>query len=399
MYAFILFVEIYWIHKYREEAINLPNWSFDINSSNRHHYRLEAAENMSETKMSSSSSSPPVPAGSTRFHSNYRGFYNTNEYNGWITEPTHPDVTGLQSVKWLYPLSLETDYMGDWGYDCRLTWWLPGILSVFYIAFVFGVPKLYPDREPMKLKTQLQAWNLFLAVFSFFGTLRTVPHLLIVLYRYGFRYQVCAPAEDNYALGAVGLWGMLFAHSKYLEFIDTAFLVLRKRNVEFIHWYHHTTVLMFVWHAVGDMQPTGLFFIAMNYFVHTIMYFYYFLAASGIRVSWGICVTVLQISQMIVGMVVVAAHSYYLMTADNAKNTKDNLWARMDYYDSIADKTHSVFDPSVNQCDGTLTNCAYGGVIYGSYFLLFLQFFVKRYFGASGKKASSAVAGKAKKQD
>ena len=33
-----------------------------------------------------------------------------------------------------------------------------------------------------------------------------------------------------------------FAISKLVEYGDTVFLVLRKRPVTFLHWFHHTTV-------------------------------------------------------------------------------------------------------------------------------------------------------------
>lgn len=40
----------------------------------------------------------------------------------------------------------------------------------------------------------------------------------------------------------------------------------------------------------------------MNYLVHCVMYFYYFLSALGYRPVWAPVVTVMQISQMFVGV-------------------------------------------------------------------------------------------------
>merc|ERR1712032_648740 len=100
-----------------------------------------------------------------------------------------------------------------------------------------------------------------------------------------------------------GVWVAFFIFSKYFELIDTAFLVLRKRKVRFLHWYHHCSVLMCCWHAYVWEVPTGIYFVAMNYSVHAIMYFYYFLAGVCKRPpKWGLFVTVLQLLQMVVGI-------------------------------------------------------------------------------------------------
>jgi hypothetical protein len=34
---------------------------------------------------------------------------------------------------------------------------------------------------------------------------------------------------------------------RFAELIDTAFLVLRKRTVNLLHWYHHASVLYYCW--------------------------------------------------------------------------------------------------------------------------------------------------------
>ena len=42
--------------------------------------------------------------------------------------------------------------------------------------------------------------------------------------------------------GPVGLWVGLFIFSKIPELLDTVFLVLQKKRVIFLHWFHHVTV-------------------------------------------------------------------------------------------------------------------------------------------------------------
>ena len=97
---------------------------------------------------------------------------------------------------------------------------------------------------------------------------------------------------------------MLFIFSKIPELFDTAFIVLGKKKLIFLHWYHHVTVLLYCWHSYGTRNAAGLWFIAMNYTVHAIMYFYYFLTGLGYRPKWAFFVTIIQISQMFVGVMV-----------------------------------------------------------------------------------------------
>jgi len=95
------------------------------------------------------------------------------------------------------------------------------------------------------------------------------------------------------------------------ELLDTAFIVLRKKPLIFLHWYHHVTVLLYCWHCYATRSSAGLWFTAMNFGVHALMYYYYFLTALRVHPWWAPVVTALQISQMFVGVAVCAAVYYY----------------------------------------------------------------------------------------
>ena len=65
---------------------------------------------------------------------------------------------------------------------------------------------------------------------------------------------------------------------KVPELFDTVFLVLKKKPVIFLHWHHHITVLLCRWNSYVTESAAAIYFVAMNYSVHAVMYFYFFMA-------------------------------------------------------------------------------------------------------------------------
>ena len=125
-------------------------------------------------------------------------------------------------------------------------WYLPLAISALYLLLALGLgPALMAGREKVACKNALAVWNLLLSLFSAVGFARTFPHLVHYGSVFGFYPSVCAPAETAFGQGAAGLWTMLFIFSKVPELVDTVFLVITKKNVEFLHWYHHFTVLLY----------------------------------------------------------------------------------------------------------------------------------------------------------
>jgi hypothetical protein len=118
------------------------------------------------------------------------------------------------------------------------------------------------------------AWNWFLALFSLFGVVFTWGSIGNRLLTRGFESSVCGHPVFM-AHGPIGWAMLLFIYSKLFELLDTFFLVAKKANVIFLHWYHHVTVLLYCWHSYSVRIPSGIWFAAMNYFVHAIMYSYF----------------------------------------------------------------------------------------------------------------------------
>ena len=203
--------------------------------------------------------------------------------------------------------------------------WFPLTLVTVYMVLIFAGKKYmanklaYGDRSlPTDHNRKLLVvWNAALSIFSFCGMFRTVPHLLYNLGTNSLVDNICGTngldPESNFGAFATGFWVQMFIFSKPFELFDTYFIVVRKRPLIFLHWYHHVTVLLFCWHSYSFEASTGLFFVAMNYSVHAIMYGYYCLMALRIKPKWinPFFITAAQVSQMVVGVTVSLLSYYY----------------------------------------------------------------------------------------
>jgi len=244
--------------------------------------------------------------------------------------------------------------------------WIPLVATGAYLAFCHYGPRMMHPRKAFHLQTGLCIWNLFLSLVSMAGAIRVGTHLLYLLSPWGgfsFRDTICAPPEATYADNATGLWCLVFTVSKLLELVDTVFVVLRKKKLIFLHWYHHATVLLCSWFGHVTFTP-ALYFMAINYSIHGVMYMYFFLMALHRVPHWfnPMWLTVAQIGQMFVGIFVVAASCYYKYWAQGGEQGGGKGCA----------------------IDGRMivTIC----LMYATYLGLFMNFFARRYLGrALGK--------------
>jgi elongation of very long chain fatty acids protein 6 len=257
------------------------------------------------------------------------------------------------------------------------------VVCIIYVLVIFGIKAFMVKRTPLDIRRFQVLWNFSLSVFSFCGMVRMVPQLVGAVLHLGFRASMCQDPREYGGHGASGLWTFLFIFSKIPELFDTVFVVLGKRPLLFLQWYHHITVLLFSWHSYATLSAAGIWFISMNYTVHFVMYFYFALmgisslkASTAKRMDEGVAresalgavksmrrklasgapiITVMQISQMAVGI-------FVTMKVYDFKGTSE-----------VA-------------CSVTRSNMLAGFLMYLSYFMLFVVFAFNRY---CKKKAKS----------
>jgi elongation of very long chain fatty acids protein 6 len=192
----------------------------------------------------------------------------------------------------------------------KRTWTVSLYATAIYLALVFQGRRWMYSRKPYNLKKQLILWNVGLAVFSILGTASVLPSILRSLFTYGVDYTVCF--SDVLVIPRAAIWCYLFGLSKLLELGDTAFIVLRKSPLPFLHWYHHVTVLVYTHYGMNDPNAVGSIFSGMNFFVHSLMYSYYAARAMGFHIPRWIAqfITLLQLSQMFVGVYITVLAFY-----------------------------------------------------------------------------------------
>lgn len=60
--------------------------------------------------------------------------------------------------------------------------------------------------------------------------------------------------------------------SKIPELIDTFFIVLRKKPLMFMHWYHHALTGYFAFVTFYEENAYMVWVVWLNYFIHSFMY-------------------------------------------------------------------------------------------------------------------------------
>uniref|UniRef100_A0A915ALV0 Elongation of very long chain fatty acids protein n=1 Tax=Parascaris univalens TaxID=6257 RepID=A0A915ALV0_PARUN len=219
-------------------------------------------------------------------------------------------------------------------------------IAIVYALAVHSLQRYQQSRKPWELRLPLCIWNASLAIFSGIATYRFGEEFVYTVGTRPLLHSVCYSINPT---SPAAFWACAFALSKVAELGDTFFVVMRKKPLIFLHWYHHAVVLVYSWNAACELTAAGRWFIFMNFFVHSIMYTYYSFTAYGIRPPrvLSMCITALQTSQMLVGVAI-------SITVLNIK-LKDTL------------------------CQQSMDNLALCFAIYASFAVLFMRFFYDAY--------------------
>lgn len=192
--------------------------------------------------------------------------------------------------------------------------WSTVTICLLYVYIVKHLgPKLMKNRPPYRLRGLMIAYNFIMVIIS-----------ALIVYFYGrsgwlthYSYK-CQPVDHSYSPDAILMakTSWFYYITKFIEFCDTLFFVLRKKydHITTLHVIHHGIMPFSVWWGV-KFVPGGhaTFFAFSNSFIHVIMYTYYGLAAIGPHMSkylrWKRYLTTFQMIQF----VAIFTHSFQLL--------------------------------------------------------------------------------------
>jgi fatty acid elongase 2 len=239
------------------------------------------------------------------------------------------------------------------------------VAIVTYYTVIFGGQAIFRkyDLTAWKLNFLFQFHNFLLTVIS--GTLLVlmVEQLIPIIYQHGLFHAICN--ANAWTPRLVTLYYLNYM-TKYLEFVDTVFLVVKRKKIIFLHSYHHGATALLCYFQLTGATAISWVPITLNLAVHVVMYFYYFLAARGIRVWWKQWITNFQITQFVLDL----GFIYYAAF----------IKVKHDY---------GLFGCGENvciNCVGTSLATWTGLSIISSYLFLFILFYIDIYI-KKGKKA------------
>ncbi|EPE30342.1 hypothetical protein GLAREA_03309 [Glarea lozoyensis ATCC 20868] len=210
------------------------------------------------------------------------------------------------------------------------------VVIAIYLIVVFGGREIMRNREPYKLNTLFKIHNFMLTAVSGALLVLFAEQLLPTLWRHGLYDNICGASGWTQPLVVLYYLNYL---TKYIELIDTVFLMVKKKQL-----------------------------------IHVVMYWYYFQSARGIRVSWKQWITRLQIAQFVIDLGFV-------------------YFASWDYFTS----TYAPFLPHVGTCAGEPWAAIAGDTILSSYLVLFISFYIATYKESSKRRSAARIAKNAEK--
>ncbi|OWA49850.1 Elongation of very long chain fatty acids protein 2 [Hypsibius exemplaris] len=177
------------------------------------------------------------------------------------------------------------------------------LLTLAYIIFTVVGPRVMADRKAFDLKWPMFAYNLGASIFSLWMCLEMVVNT----WRAGYTF-LCDPYRLSYDPAELRIVNVLWWYfvSKGIEFLDTVFMVLKKKNnqITLLHVWHHSFMLPFLFMSVlvgpcGQGLPGPI----INSFVHVVMYGYYALSLFPVLhpyLWWKKYLTQMQLIQFVI---------------------------------------------------------------------------------------------------
>jgi elongation of very long chain fatty acids protein 4 len=172
------------------------------------------------------------------------------------------------------------------------------VVPTLYLICIWVLTRWMKSRKPFNCKMIMIPYNIVQVCLSLYVTIGLFP----VIFR-GKEWwnwmglNIHHPDLHHYYY--------IHYYFKYFDFLDTLFIILSKKSkqLSFLHVSHHTTVVLLNGlPIIIDAIDVYLIEAMINAFVHTVMYFYYFLAAVGHKSSLKPYITKIQMLQFFIAI-------------------------------------------------------------------------------------------------
>ncbi len=197
----------------------------------------------------------------------------------------------------------------------KRVWWSgPIFFSIFYLAMVYFGKKWMKDREEFQIKPYIFTYNLYQCILNLWCVVAMCYEV--------YSNPIFTGIWGNYPVAGAKSFRISFLiwihyNNKYVELLDTLWMILRKKNnqISFLHCYHHV-LLIWAWFLVCKIETGGdcYFGATVNSFIHVIMYGYYTLALLNYPCPWKKWITTCQMIQFCVCF----SHSCFVVWNGNA---------------------------------------------------------------------------------
>ncbi|KAI9014005.1 ELO family [Phycomyces nitens] len=223
-----------------------------------------------------------------------------------------------------------------------------------YYGVIFGGRYIMRNSEPLKCKLAFQIHNILITIVSACLLALIAEQVIPKFIRHGFHYTVCDSKAFTTELELLYYINYLV---KYWELLDTVFLVIKKKKLEFLHYFHHSMTMALCYSQLTAKTPVSCVPIGLNLGVHVVMYYYYYLTTTGVKIWWKKHLTTMQISQFIIDLLVIGglAYSHFAFV----------------FFRGIL--------PTSGTCTGTETAAIFGSTLLTAYLLLFVNFYRTTY--------------------
>jgi hypothetical protein len=248
-------------------------------------------------------------------------------------------------VKGVTPLSTDTSVL---------------VALVSYLVIIFSVREFSRNRQPYKLTTLFQTHNLLLSSGSLLVLILMLEEIVPIIWEHGIHYSICA--EDAWT-PRMEFYYLVNYSFKFWELLDTVFLVLKKKPLQFLHVFHHSATALLCFTQLNGRTTISWTVISLNLLVHVIMYYYYYATAGGAKFWWKKYLTSLQITQFVIDLILVYFGTYERMAFLYFKNL-----------------------PFIDNCAGSQTAAWFGCGLLTSYLGLFINFYFQTYKKPAGHK-------------